>query len=368
MLRVTQKLPLILVVVLALILSLAGIPATAQEVVAQATLYPLYSENFPQLTAYLDVHEPGGNFIHGLQPSDVQILEDSNPVPVDSLTELHPGVQFVIAIAPGSSFDIRDANGVSRFDYLRQGIYTWEYAQDQADDLSLVAPWSSEIAHVDQPSRILAGVSSYQPLGDQAFPDLQILSRALELASNPTPRPAMERAILFITSPQADEGAVGLQSLAARASELGIRVYVWVLASQDFFAQPESAPLRAVSGQTGGQFFAFTGSEVVPDLEDILEPLRHIYQLSYTSQLTTSGSHQAIAQIAWQGASFSSNAQTLDVTLLPPQPVFVSPPSQIQRAVPSEQGDASSSNMDIELLPVEQTLEVTISFPDGYVR
>ena len=368
MLCTTKRLPLILVGMLAFLLSLAAFPAAAQEFAAHATLYPLYSEDFPQLTAYLDVHDPEGNFIHGLQPTDVQILEDSNPVPLDSLTGLHPGVQFVLAIAPGPSFDIRDTNGVSRFDYLRQGLYIWEYEQDLDDDLSLVAPWSSEIAHVDQPSRILAGVSSYQPLGEQAFPDLQILSRALELASNPTPRPGMERAILFITAPQADEGAAGLQSLAARASELGIRIYVWVLASQDFFAQPESAPLRAVSGQTGGQFFAFTGSELVPDLEEILEPLRHIYQFSYTSRLTTSGSHQAIAQITWQGASFSSNAQTLDVTLLPPQPVFVSPPSQIQRAVPSEQGDASSSNMDIELLPAEQTLEVTISFPDGYVR
>jgi hypothetical protein len=66
--------------------------------------------------------------------------------------------------------------------------------------------------------------------------------------------------------------------------------------------------------------------------------------------------------------SISSNMQTIDVTLLPPQAVFVSPPSYIQRAVPSQQTEAETSNTVIELLPVEQALEVMIGFPDGYTR
>ncbi|OGO71874.1 MAG: hypothetical protein A2Z49_05005 [Chloroflexi bacterium RBG_19FT_COMBO_56_12] len=366
--RIAQKTTLILMGLLVFIALLAGIPAAAQEANTRATLAQFYNENFPQLSAYLDVHDAGGNFVHGLRAADVQILEDTNPVPLDRLEELHPGVQFVIAVAPGPLFDIRDADGISRYDYLRQSIYAWDYPRGLEDDLSLITPWGSEIAHVDQPTRILAGLSNYVALGDQAFPDLQILSRALELASNPTPRPGMERAILFITVPQAAEGVVGLQSLAARANELGIRIYVWVVAGPEFFDQPDSAPLRAVSGQTGGQFFAFSGSETVPDLEEILEPLRYIYQLSYTSRLTTSGSHQVSAQIAVGGESISSNMQTIDVTLLPPQAVFVSPPSYIQRAVPSQQTEAETSNTVIELLPVEQALEVMISFPDGYTR
>jgi hypothetical protein len=358
----------LIVCLLALFLLLAGLPVAAQESATQATLFPFYDEEFPKLTAYLDVHDADGNFVHGILPDDVKILEDDNPVPLDTLQELYPGVQFVVAVAPGPSFDIRDANGLSRFDYLRQGIYSWDYAQDLDDDLSLVTPWTEEIAHVDDPARILAGLSSYPALGDQSFPDLQILSRALDLASNPTPRPNMERAILFITAPQAAEGVAGLQSLAARAAELGIRVYVWVLAAPEFFTEADSAPLRAVSGQTGGQFFAFTGSEEVPNLDSILEPLRHIYQLSYTSRLTTSGSHQAVAQITQGSETVTSNAQPIEVTLLPPQPLFVSPPGTIERAVPAEQSDSIATNTVIELQPTEQDLEVTINFPDGYER
>lgn len=365
---VTKKLPLILVGIIFAIVSLNGFPAVAQDVAAQVTLYPFYNEDFPQLTAYLDVHELDGGFAHGLQVTDVQILEDSSPVPIDTLNELHPGVQLVLAIAPGPAFDIRDSNGVSRFDYLRQGINAWAYPQELNDDLSLVTPWSSEIAHVSQPSQILAGLESYPVLGVQTFPDLQILSRAVQLASSPTPRPGMERAILFITAPQAAEGVAGLQSLAAQASDLGIRIYVWALAAEEYFTQPDSAPLRAISGQTGGQFFAFTGTETVPNPEEIIEPLRYIYQFSYTSRLTTSGSHQAIAQVNLDGISFDSNAQTFEVTLLPPQPAFKSPPSQIQRAVPIEKSYSSSNTLEVELLPVSQTLSMTIEFPDGYVR
>jgi hypothetical protein len=366
--RIAHKISLILVALFALIASQAGTPVTAQDVAGQATLSPLYTENFPQLSAYLDLHDSAGKFMHGLQATDIQILEDGNPVPLDDLQELQPGVQFVIAVAPGPSFDIRDGNGVSRYDYLRQGLYAWEYEPGQEDDLSLVTPWSSDIAHVNQPTRILAGLSNYVALGDQAFPDLQILSRALDLVSNPTPRPGMERAILLITAPQAAEGVVGLQSLAARASDLGVRIYIWVLAAPEFFDAPDSAPLRAVAGQTGGQFFAFSSNEIVPSLEEIIAPLRSIYQLTYTSRLTTSGAHQVTAEIALEGVSLSSNSQTLEVTLLPPQPVFVSPPIVIQRAVPSDQSQGDATNTLIELLPVEQSLEVMVNFPDGYVR
>jgi hypothetical protein len=366
--RLAHKISLLLVGLLGLATIQSGIPVVAQEAAGLVTLSPLYNEQFPQLTAYLDVHDAAGNFVHGLQAADIQILEDSNLVPVDALQEMQPGVQFVIAVAPGPSFDIRDGLGVSRYDYLRQGLYAWEYQRGTQDDLSLVTPWSAEIAHVDQPTRILAGLSNYVALGDQAFPDLQILSRALEIVSNPTPRPGMERAILFITAPQAAEGVVGLQSLASRANELGVRIYVWVLAAPEFFDQPDSAPLRAVAGQTGGQFFAFSGTEIVPRLDDILAPLRPIYQLTYTSRLTSSGAHQVSAELNLDGTTLTSNAQTLDVTLIPPQPVFVSPPITIQRAVPSDQAQDESSATSIELMPVEQNIEVMINFPDSYVR
>lgn len=368
MLRSSRRISLLLTGFCILLISITGIHAYAQEITPQVTLFPLNSADFPLLSAYLDAHSPTGHFIRGLRASDVQILEDSNPVPVDTLEELHPGVQFVIAIAPGPAFDIRDTNGVSRFEYLLQGIYTWSYQPDQEDDLSLVTSWTSEIAHVDQPSRILAGLSSYPVTGSPNVPDLQVLSRAMEIVSQPTRRPGMERVILFITASQAAEGVVGLQSFASQASELGIRIYVWVLGSQEFFTQPESAPLRAISGQTLGQFYAFTGAEAVPDLEEILEPLRYIYALTYTSRLTTSGSHQALAQVAIEGTSISSNAQNFDVSILPPQPVIESLPDQIQRAVPSQARDSTGSNMDIALLPAEQPISLTVSFPDGYVR
>lgn len=351
-----------------LFLSLIPFSAVAQETVPQVTISLLNSDEFPHITFYLDAHDSEGHFVHGLQAEDISVLEDAAGVLLDGVEELRPGVQFVVAVTPGSSFSIRDATGTSRYDYLLQGISSWEPALDGNDDYSLVIPWGSEIAHVRESGRVLAGLSSSVVFDEQTYPDLQILSRALELAANPTPRPGMERAILFITAPQAAEGVIGLQSLAARASELGIRIYVWVLAAPEFFDMPESAPLRAVSGQTGGRFFAFTGSEEVPNLETILEPLRGIYQLSYTSPLTTSGGHQISTLLTIGEQQVNSNELTFEVSLLPPQPVFISPPTLIQRAIPSEADSDQVNGTVIEMLPVEQGLEVMISFPDQYVR
>src|SRR5512144_250944 len=100
-------------------------PAIAQTGV-KAFLFPPKVTGFPQVTTYLDVHDANGNFVHGLRPQDVKIQENIRQLPVDSLEEIQPGVQYVIALSLGPALAVRDAEGISRYDHLVQNLRTWE--------------------------------------------------------------------------------------------------------------------------------------------------------------------------------------------------------------------------------------------------
>jgi hypothetical protein len=367
MARPTRWLFLICAGLLGLAFLLSPAPSTAQDA-ATAALLDLQTATYPRITAFLDAHDAEGNFIHGLQPGEVRILENENILPVDELTELSPGVQFVIAVTAGSSFTIRDGLGVSRYEYLVRGLsqWSWEAVQTGQDDFSLVISAGPEILHRTDPRGLLAALQSYQPAENDTIPNLQILARAIQVAAEPTPRPGMERAVLLITAPQFTDVTIGLQNLAGQAQQQGIRIYVWLVAAADYFSLPGADQLRQPT-QTGGRFFAFSGVESVPDLEDYLEPLRYIYSLTYTSQVKTSGTHQVSVEITANDLALSSPPQSFEITFQPPSLSFITPPTLIERTIPlAEQADQEATTLD--LVPRQQALAIQVDFPDGYER
>lgn len=350
--------------------AITGANAVTAQTPPAAGLSPPQMDDFPLLQAYLDVHNEEGVFIHDLQLEQVIMLEDERRLPVSELEELHPGVQFVIAITPGSSFGIRDSLGVSRYDYLMQGVLagSWRQNQTSQDDYSLITADGPELIHVSDPNDIAVAWQDYQPQTEQIAPTLEVLARAIEIAADETPRPGMERAVLFITPPQLSDVTVGLQSLAGRANQQGIRLFVWLVAAADYFGLPGANQLSLPTELTGGQFLPFSGAESVPDLETYLEPLRHIYRLAYTSQITTSGSHQVAAEVTASDLVILSAPQTFDIELLPPSPIFVSPPAVITRTFESEVELEEEENPNASLTPSQQSLSLRIEFPDGYSR
>lgn len=167
--------------------------------------------DFPHLSAYLDVHDPSGGFVHDLTPQDVNIQEDGISLPVTELVEQSPGVQFVIAITPGASFNIRDSMGTSRFEYLLQGIFagSWTSQPPGVDDFSLLTMGGPQLTHSSSPAELLAALKSYSPAETDAVPSLEVLAAAIQVASDPTARLGMKRAILFITPPQETDVSLG---------------------------------------------------------------------------------------------------------------------------------------------------------------
>ncbi len=359
-----------LLILLSLLLtSYLGIgKSSAQSAVAASLSAPDIS-NFPHLTTYLDVHDADGGFIHGITAQDVTIQENEKSIPVSTLEEIKPGVQFVLAIMPGASFSIRDGMGISRYESFLQDLLagTWMDQPPGVDDFSLLTMDGPQLTHSANPAYLLSALKSYRLEDVDEAPNLEVLSGALQVAADPTPRPGMERAILFITPPQESDISLGLQSIIASASQENIHISVWVLAAPEVMDSPQINQLRTLADQTGGTFFTFSHDETVPDLETLLEPLRYVYQLGYDSQVTAAGPQQLAAQVTVGSNVVTTTAQTFNVDLLSPAPTIIDPPSQVSREFATEPGDGTPAVTEV-LTPTELILKLQISFPDGYER
>jgi len=372
---VVRRVVLTLLGLLGLISHPGLIPVLAQEGTQEDTqeetqvrLAPVELGNFPEVISYLDVRTGEGKFVYGLEAADIQVVEDGNRIPVSELSLLRQGAQFVLAVSPGTSFTIRDGQGFTRYDYLIQALRGWVISRPDGspDDLSFLAVDGPEITHGLESERWMAGIESYQPVSGETAPGFDVLARALEIAADQTPRPGMGRAILFITPPPEEDVSLGLQSLAARAVQRGVRIYVWMVSSGELFASPGAIQLADLAAQTGGTLLAYSGIEPIPSLEEYLEPLRNTYFLSYQSQISSSGTHQVRAELESESQAGVSPDQEFEIEVLAPNVAFVSPPTQIQRSYLSTEQSGTAGPAD--LIPSSYSLEVLITFPDGHVR
>ena len=244
-------------------------------------------------------------------------------------------------------------------------------AQSPPDDFNLIAAGFPEVLHFSSPRDWFTAFNGYQPDATSAKPTLDTLARALDVAGGDTPRAGMGRAVLFITAPQEAEATANLQALIDRAIRGGIHVYVWLIAPPESFTTQSAIHLQNMADQTGGQFFAFSGVETIPDLETILDPLRNAYALLYDSEITNSGTHQLIAEINTASLQTSTPASTFELKVIPPNPIFVSLPVNIVRAKPEDDKEGRLISTEVpktDLAPVDQLVEVMIEFPDSYPR
>lgn len=348
-------------------------PARQENYFPYAKLSTLNIENFPRIGTYLHVFDPNGNFATGLTTSEIRIIENETSLPISELTELQPGVQLVLAVTFGSSMGIRDSLGRSRYDYLLDDIRYWDWATDpeNPDDLSLIVDGGPELIHQRDPDQITRAWIDFVPDPRQAVPSLNILSRALEVAQDPTGEPGMQRAVLFITPPLEADSMVGLQSVASQASQSGIRLFIWLVAAPDTLETPSVRQMQTMTSETGGEFLNYSGEEALPNIGSYLEPLRHTYQITYISKAASSGTYSVTADIQSGDLLIQSQPRSFEIYLQPPNPVFMALPSQIERQFITEEPAAQPESLDASepnLLPKEERLEVLIEFPDGYKR
>ncbi len=350
------------------LLGLALLAATQIPVRAQTSAYAetaaIETGAFPKITALLDVFAANGEFMQGLKPSDVSVLEDGKTIPVDSLKQTSVPAQIVVAVNPGPALAVRDGTGITRFARVVEALGNWANAQpaDSQDDLSLVSLSGSLISH-GSAKEWFVSLDSFKPDFRATTPNLQSLAIALDTVNAPSLEPGMKRAILFIT-PHMDDPNIDntIQPLIQKAVDSKTRVFVWLVDNENQFDSPSANAFRMLAQQTNGGFFTYSGKEEFPDPNEYYAPLRNIYSLAYTSALNKSGGHTLGINVKTPDGQLTAPDQTFNVDVEPPNPIFVSPPLQITRQPPAD--DPYSEKYS----PSRQQVEIIVEFPDGYKR
>jgi hypothetical protein len=352
-------------ILVVLVLSLSAffvIPALAQggEI---AVISEIETDQFPSITFNLAVYDQQGNFISDLGPSDVRIQENDNSLDPDSLVFSEPGLQVIVAVNPAPALGYF-ADQVTRFDNVRQALLQWASSRtaNELDDYSFVTDAGVVESRLADPAFFQQVLESYDPDFARSTQNLQSLSAALDLAVEPNPRPYMRRAILYITPLPTDDQLPGLTDMTGRAAQLGVKIFVWLVAYPSSANAPSAEALRQLAARTGGQFFLYSGVEELPQLESYFVPLRGIFTVTYSSSLAQSGVNTLSVSIQHQGATIASSPATFELSILPPNPFLLSPPSEVERAWTS--GKAVAEN----LTPASIDLNYLVEFPDGYDR
>ena len=332
---------------------------------AYAEIVTIDAQNFPQISALLDVFNANGGFESNLQPSNLTVYEDGQPRPVDTLTQLDVPVQIVVAVNPAPALDVRDSNGVARFSRIVEALGNWTNAQpaDSRDDLSLVSLSGSLITHAKVTDWFVS-LGSFKPDFRKSTPNLNTLSLALDTVNLPVPQPGMKRAILFIT-PHIEDPNIDntIAPLIQRAVQSKVRVFVWFVDAEEEFVSASANAFKSLALQTNGSFTAFSGIETLPDPNVYFAPLRRVHALTYTSALTTAGAHTLGIYVNTPQGNIPALDQTFNVDIQPPNPIFVSPPLQITRQPPAD----DPYNPEI-LTPEQQLIQIIVEFPDGHAR
>ncbi len=350
-----------------LILSLLLLPRAFvhAQTAAYAEITAVNPQNFPQISALLDVYDANGEFISGVKPADLTVYEDGQQHAAGSVTESALPVQIVVAINPGPALAVRNTNGKPRFNGVVATLDAWvnSLSPQSSDDLSLVSLSGSLINHATAKDWQVS-LNSFKPDFRNTTPNLQSLSIALDTASTQTAQSGMKRAVLFVT-PHMDDPNIDntIAPLIKKAVESKIRVFVWFIDAADYGVTPSANAFKSLAQQTNGSFFLFSGTETFPDPNLYFAPLHHIYSIIYTSILTTGGDHTLGIYVNTSQGKIPALDKTFTVDIQPPNPFFVSPPMQITRQPPAE----DPYNPDV-LNPTQQELDVIIEFPDGHKR
>ena len=354
---------------LVLLLSGTGMVVSAQGA-DPVRLYPPDPRQFPTITAWLDVRDSAGAPLAGLAPEQVTLLENGKPVPLQELREVKRGLQISIAINATPAMAVRNAEGRARYESIAEALQGWagQAPSGLGDDFSFFTNEGAQAPHLDSADRWLQSFNAYQGDFRIATSNLDSLSRAIEaagsgLAGAAPATPDVPHAILWITSPPEGSQLGLLPGIAERAQEKEIHLFIWSVSTAAAFGGEGNQALEQLALGTGGQFFAFSGEEPLPDLQAYFEPLRGMYALAFTSSATASGEQSLVAEVQGPDGTLTSAAQTYPVEIQPPNPMLVSPPPRIVRTSP-----AGSHDPLLELAPLQQEIRALFEFPDGHTR
>ncbi len=357
----SKRIFIALLIGFAALLSVIPVGAEGQAWIA---VFGVDTGDFPKIRAWVEAWDAQGKFLSGIKATDVTVVEDGQPRAVLGWEERQPGAQVVIAVQPGRALGVRDALGVTRYEYIYHQVRSWADASHAAFyDLSLYTPDGPQVTHLTDFEPFVQAWDAYHPDTTTTAVGLKALAEGLRLAADPTPQPGMGRALLWITPLPTNQALANLPQYLSLAQKSRVRVYIWLVGPPGLAETSQGKQLSDFAAATLGQLSVFSGEETLPLLKDLFLPLTYIYQLTYASQAFQGEMHTLEVNLhAPTGERLQAQPVTFHFSLQPPEPVFLDPPQQIVRTLPRGAADPEGRQ------PRTQTLRVGVSFPDGYTR
>jgi hypothetical protein len=251
---------------------------------------------------------------------------------------------------------------MTRYELVKEQMQAWGASiQDERDlSLALLTPGDPRRAFVD-PDAWADDFAEYEPDITPLQVTLQLAGEALQLlTAAEEQQPGQATALWLVTATPVIEDPAAVEALQQLAVDQGVRISIWLVDAPSRLDSEAALALRNLALNTGGAFFAFSGSEAFPDPVTYFDPQGRAYLFQYSSQLRTGGEHSIVLQLADEEDSASTEPFTLSLEIEPPNPILVSPPSQIERGPAEEDPQA--------LAPFNQPLEIIVEFPDGIER
>src|SRR3972149_3705280 len=275
--------------------------ASAQDSPGSVVLTGIGSDSFPTLGGEFEAYDPTGGFLTELDASQVTILENGQSQPISNLELLQPGVQFTLAFNLSPELSNRYA-GVTRLANILESLLQWSQTQpaEGADQVSLATNTGLQLIRSNAAQEWQTALFDLANLDLKAEKSsLTALTRAVDLATDPSAERAMKSAILYITPLPNVSTLAALPNLAERARGQNTPIYVWLVASA---SSPTSSPelfqpIEDLAIQSGGALFLYSGIEALPDPDGYLNPLRYTYRATYDSKIDASGSYDILLEI-----------------------------------------------------------------------
>lgn len=339
--------------------------ASAQEA-DRIEIIEINSTDFPTLRVQFEAFDAQNQFVQGLQPGQVRAIEDGQVRQSSALELLQPGVHFIVAYNLSPELSNHQA-GVSHYEAMQSALLAWAQTQpaETSDQFSLAANTGMQLIRSEDPREWAAALAGYQPNLLAETPNLNSLTRAVDLAIDANSGSQRKNTVLFITPLIFSWNQEAVTNLTERAANQGIRINIWLVASETAsVSSPQIVQsLESLAAQTGGQLFLFSGQTELPNVEFYLQPLRYLYRADFESQAKTTGAHEIQLEIEREGVRLTSNSKPVDIHVEPPNPIFLSPPTLIERKWIKEEGQKDS-----QLQPGSALVHIVVEFPDGHER
>jgi hypothetical protein len=343
--------------------------ATLVSVSAQSDGHVLITQPnttlFPEISLLLEAYDDRGQFITSLTPENITIIENGETVEIQTLERLEPGLQVIFALNAAPIWAFSNA-GITHHQQIMLALKGWVQNQPEEtpDDFSLATNTGLMIIRSDKQDEWLTAIDEYQPDLMKTEASIVSLSQALDLATDPNPRPGMKRAILYATTLPNQAVLNALPNLSARARQLGVRVFVWLVGPANQGTSAGADGLRTLASESGGEFIHFTGVESLPDPESYFNSLRYVYRVTYRSVVNKSGANRMHLVVDHAEIAGVSQERVYSLKVLPPNPMFLSPPSEIKR----QRENAPDRKDPPKLTPDAAIIQYLVEFPDGYQR